>query len=445
MALWATVVLTLPIAGTAAVLPAAQSTRDAPIRIGETFTPGMVFRVSVRVELAGNLMLPPEKGEAAGKPLTIRGQSGIDYDERILALDRTGKVEKSFRIYQRLDLERRVGNQTQQGALRTAVRRLVILRHKQIEVPFSPDGPLTWAEIDLVRTDVFTPALAGLFPDRPVRVGERWAAATSAVLELTDFEQLDGGAVACRLEQLATLNGRRLARISFNGSVTGLGEDGRSKQQLDGYFYFDLGTGHLSYLSMKGIHTLLDKDGKEVGRIEGNFILTRQPLRDAPALADAVVRKLTLEPNDNNTQLLYDDPDLGLRFFYPRRWRVAGGKGRQLGLDEQGGSGILLTVEPPNATPTGQQFLDESRQWLLKQKATIQRVEPVRLIQRSPAMENFALDVAVNGQQFRMYYLVIRQPQGGVVVAARLLPREIAALQQDVLRIGTSMQVTKKQ
>jgi hypothetical protein len=419
-------------------------TAQEAVQIGERLTAGAQHRISVRVELAGTLTLPPEKG-ATPRQLIVKGRSSIDYDERLLTLDKLRKVQKTFRVYRHMDFERKVGDQLQQGSLRPSVHRLVILRHNQMEVPFSPDGPLTWGEIDLVRTDVFTPALTGLFPDRAVRPGDRWAASTSAILELTDFEQIDDGTVACKLDQLTILNGRRHARVSFSGIIRGLGEDGPGRQQLDGYYYFDLGGGYLSYLSMKGTHSLLDKDGKVAGQVEGNFVLTRQPLANTAPLSDAVLSKLTLEPNENNTLLLFDDPDLGVRLLYPRRWHVAGGKGRQLGLDEQGGSGILLTVEPLATTPTGPQFLEESRQWLVKQKATIQRVEPVRVIQQSPRIENFALDVTQGGRQFRMYYLVIRQAEGGVVVAGRLQFKDLANLQREVLRVATSIQLTRKQ
>src|SRR5207244_288303 len=129
----------------------------------------------------------------------------------------------------------------------------IVLRLKHKEVPFSPDGPLTWGEIDLVRTDVFTPALAGMFPQGSARPGERWAATNAAIEELTDMERIDEGRIECRLEEITTLSGRRHARVSFAGTVRGVNEDGPNRQQLDGYFYFDLESDHLSYLSLKGI------------------------------------------------------------------------------------------------------------------------------------------------------------------------------------------------
>lgn len=417
---------------------------DAPLSLEEHFAPGTLHRVSVRVELAGTLTLPPAKAETAGKVLKVSGKSAIDYEERVLSVAARGQVDRTIRRYLQMDFERKVGEQVQQGQLRPAVQRLVILRHQQMEVPFSPDGPLTWGEIDLVRTDVFTPALVGLLPERPVRLEERWSAATTAIQELTDFEEISEGALICRLEQEVTLAGRKHLRISFRGTITGVGQDGRSRQELDGYFYFDLAAQSISYLSMRGVHSLLEKDGSVGGQVEGTFVLTRQPLQSASGLSDDALRRLKLEPDDTNTLLLYDNPVLGLRFLHPRRWHVAGMKGTQLGLDEKGGSGILLTVEPLTHLPTGAQFLQESQQWLKQQKAVVQRVEPLRTIRQAPLIESFALDVAVSGQQFRMYYFVVRQESGGVVVAARLLPQELAQLQREVLALTESLQVRRK-
>ena len=45
-------------------------------------------------------------------------------------------------------------------------------------------------------------------------------------------------------------------------------------------------------------------------------------------------------------------------------------------MDENGGSGLLLTVEPLKETPTASQFLQESKNWLEQQKAKVLRVDP---------------------------------------------------------------------
>src|SRR5262249_16850311 len=149
--------------------------------------------------------------------------------------------------------------------------------------------------------------------------------------------KIEEGQIECKLEQITNLpqggQTRRHARVALSGTVRGIGEDGPNRQQLEGYFYFDLESNHLSYLSLEGTHVLLDKDGKEVGGVKGRFVLTRQTQQRSKDLSDGALKGLALEPSPANTLLLYENPDLGLRFLYPRRWRVASQRGPQVALD----------------------------------------------------------------------------------------------------------------
>src|SRR5262249_17904317 len=161
--------------------------------------------------------------------------------------------------------------------------------------------------------------------------------------------------------------------------------------------------------SLQGTRQLIDKDGKVNGTVRGTFVLTRQPQAPCKELSDESLRAISLEPNENNTLLLYDNPDFGLRLHYPRNWRVAEVRGRQLTLDEQRGSGLLLTLESPKDIPTAAQFLQESRSFLVQQKATILRTDEPRLVQHPPAqLEHFALEVEITKQRVLMEYYVMR-------------------------------------
>jgi hypothetical protein len=417
---------------------------DEPVRLREDFAAGYQYHVSTRTELSGSLTLPPGKDQAKTQSLPVTGSSSIEYDERVLEVAKDGRVQKTVRIYRRLDFQRKVGDRTQATNLRPEVRRLVLLRHEQAEVPFSPDGPLTWGEIDLVRTDVFTPALAGLLPEGAVTPGSRWTATDAAIQELTDLERIEEGKVSCRLETLTTLEKRQHARVAFSGTVRGVNEDGPNRQQLEGYFYFDLESHHLSYLYLNGISFLLDKDGKTVGRVEGRFVLTRQAPLPSRDLSDGALKGVALAPNADNTLLLFDSPELGVRFLYPRRWRVGVAQGRQVTVDEANGSGLLLTLEPAARTPTGAQFLAEVRDWLQRQKAKVLRVDPPQRLAGPPQeLEHFTCDAELGGQRIVLDYYVARQAAGGVTLAARLLPADAAALQGDVARLARSLKVTR--
>jgi hypothetical protein len=414
------------------------------VRLRERFPAGYQYGVRARVDLAGTLTPPAANGKPAPKPLQFQGDSAIEYDERVLGVNEKGEVTKTLRLVRRMDFRRRVADRPQQTSLRPAVKRLVVLRKGSTEVPFSPDGPLTWGEIDLVRTDVFTPALAGLLPDRAVRVGERWTATTAAIQELTDMERIDEGKLECRLDELQAAVKRRVAKVSFRGTVRGTNEDGPNRQRLDGHLHFDLQTNALTYLQLKGVHSLLDKDGREVGHIEGRFVLQRVANTHNPSLADSALRGVKLEPSAENTLLLYDNPDLGVRLLHPRRWHVAAVRGSQVTLDTSDGSGLLLTLDPLTRVPTGAAFLTEARGWLQKQKAKVLRVVSPSRLSGSPPLEHFALDVEMGGKRFWMEYYAARQAHGGFTVAARLAPRDLSALRKEVLAIARSVVITKK-
>jgi hypothetical protein len=426
------------------LVPVAAARAEETYRFQEAFPPGYQYHVSCRVDLSGSLTLPLEKGQTKPTTLPVTGASAIEYDERVLQRQADGEVNKTIRVYRRIDFRRKVGGRPQLNTIRPGVRRLVVLRRRNVEVPFSPDGPLLWGEIDLVRTDVFTPALAGLLPAGAVRPGARWKAAAPAIQELTDMERINSGSVVCKFEQVNRLGKRRYARIGFAGTVGGTNEDGPNRQQLSGYLFFDLASRHISYLSLRGTNFLLDKKGKPQGKVVGQFTLTRQAPHRCKELRDEALRGVTLEPNADNTRLLYDNADLGVRFLYPRRWHVAGVRGRQVALDDARGNGLLLTLEPAKQTPTAAQFLTESRTWLGRQKARVWKIQPPRRLQNSPhLLDHFAIDAELARQRVALDYYVVRQAKGGATLAARLLPKDAAALRKEVERLARSVRITQ--
>jgi hypothetical protein len=319
-----------------------------------------------------------------------------------------------------------------------------VLRRGPTEVPFSPDGPLTWGEIDAVRTDVFAPALTGLLPEKSVKVGDQWQARMGAVQELTDLEKIEDGKIDCRLERIVESGKRKLARVSFSGTIVGVGEDGRVKHRLQGAYQFDLADNSMADVSLAGTTILLNADGKEAGRIDGRFVMILSPGNRSKELTEAALKGVKLGPDAENTLLLYDNPNLGLKFQYPRRWRVAQEMGAQVALDGGDGSGILITVDPLERIPSSSAFLAESRGWLEKQKSKLLKVYTPRKLVEKPALEAFALEAEMNRQRFWMDYYVTRQQGGGATLAARLMPGDLANLRKEVDRIARSVVITKK-
>ena len=203
----------------------------------------------------------------------------------------------------------------------------------------------------MLRTDIFVPSLVGLLPAKAVKPGDTWEVSAEAVRELTDMEKIERGRLTGKFEVEEQIGNRKVAHITLSGELEGVNEDGPNRQKLMGRLYYDLAGGFISYLSINGEHYLLDKDGRQNGKMSGEFVMVRSQNTLGTTLSDAAIDKITLEPSADNTLLLFEERELGVRMLHPRRWRVGRVARGQITLDESNGSGLLITVEPINRIP----------------------------------------------------------------------------------------------
>lgn len=429
------------------VLPAQLMAQEA-VALVERFQPGHTYRVDVQVKIDGKLAIPSREKGKPSQVVPMTGVSRLAYDERILKPDEEGS-QKAVRGYREVEFRRTVGDTRQEVGIRPSVKRMVVIRSGDRRAPFSPDGPLTWGEIDVVRTDVFNPAaIPGLLPNAPVKPGQSWKVAPAAVVELTDMEKVEEGGLTAEFVGETRVDGKRMARLKIFGKVRGVNEDGPNRQKLEGTAFFNLDNGLLTYLSIRGTHELLDgSSGQTVGYIEGQFIMSRSQLQQVPAdLSDTSLQGLGLRPDRENTLLLYDDTSLGVRFLYPRGWRVGAVQGKQVTLDHARlGAGILITLETAAKVPTAEDYLREVSAFLQKEKATVTvKANPVRVRTDPVQLDRFTLDAAFEKEAVRLEYAVLKQTDGGVTVAARLPATVAADLKDEVERVIRSMSVTKQ-
>jgi hypothetical protein len=414
---------------------------DEPIRLAENSQPGSEFRVVAESTISGELLAPVEKGKPPQR-IPISGKSSIDYAERILPVEAKEADYKSLRVYERMDFKKTTGDRTDEATLRLAVRRLVMMKKGHSKVPFSPDGPLMWSEIDLIRTDFVVPALASLLPGKPVSPGDTWKAGEGAIVELTDWDKIDKGELTCTLDKVLVAGPRKVAQVTFTGTLHGVNEDGPARQKITGRLLVDLGTECITFLKIEGEHYLLDGDGKEAGKITGTFELSRAPMPGHPAIAEKVVKGLELTPSEENTRLLYDSEEMGVRFVHSRNWRVVRTNGRQITLDESDGSGLLITLDAPGSAPLASDYLKEAIRDLRDRGAKLtNRIGPDKL---ADGVERFTIDAVLGKEKVVMDYVVVRQDKGAATLAARV-PAELREVRMKELeRLARSFTITRR-
>ena len=415
-------------------------------RLSEVFAPGHQYRVISTLTIQGRIAIPAQDKTKSSQIIDMTGRSSLTYDERILPPLESGAL-RTVRAYRDSDFSRLQGTLAANFSFRPSVRRMVFLRGPGYKLRFSPDAPLTWDEIDLLRTDIFSPVtVAGLLPIVPVRPGQSWRISPEAITELTDIEKVEAGELTVKFLAVALVNDRRTARLAISGNVRGVNEDGPNRQSLDGSTaYFDLDAGILSYLSIKGAKEMLDGRGEVVGRTEGQFTMSRSVGALPSDLTDAALGTLDLKPTAENTLLLYDNPNIGVRFLHPRTWRVGAVQGRQVTLEQTRGSGgILITVETAAKVPTSQEYQKEIDEFLKQVKARDVRLSETTVrIRNDPPLERFAIDAEMGGEACRLLYAVLKQSEGGATVAIRLPSAQLPQLIPEAERILRSVSVTR--
>lgn len=422
---------------------------QGPLRLREEFTPETVTHARLETDLSGRLALP-RPGAAGPEVVPFRGTSLVEYDERPLTPASDG-ADRVVRAYSTVDIKRTLGDKPQSAEVRPAVRRMVVLRGTGSvagkKVPFSPDGPLTLAEIDVVRVDLFAPALvAGLLPKNAVSPGDKWRATEAAVRELTDYESIEASDLEVTFAAVVALNGKKLAKLTLAGTVSGATEDGPSRQLIRGTGYFDLGENRLTYLKITGNNQLLGPKGVTAGEVTGTFTLTRSKVEPPKGLGAESLQGLELQPNATNSLLLYDDPTLGLKLLYSRGWRIGLTSGRQLALDESGGkSGLLITVMSPDQTPTLAGYRSQVKAFGTKAKWQFTAETPPGQDAVKPSVGRFGFDVTKpGGQALRMEYALIATKEAGATVAGSVAPGPDAAkVRGEALGVVRSMELSR--
>ncbi len=407
--------------------------------LSETFSPGNRFRITSRTELSGTMQLISSPNST--KQLLIKGSSQIEFDETILALDSSFKVQKSIRDYRKAELNRNLDGDAQQSTLRPELRKIVILRKDSKKIPFSKEGLLTWDELDLIRTDVFPCALLGLLPSRSVSLNENWIAAKDSIQELTDLDVLQSTEVSCKLDSVNLVNNRRTARISFLGKVAGLNEDGPNQQFLDGYLFFDCELRHLSFLYLKGTSILKNKEGKEVGKMEGRYTLTSEVL-PAVSLDNKVVGQY--EPESADLKLLLENNRTLFAFSYPREWKVASQSLMQATLDYSNQAGLLITRDNTRRYAFSNTYLKETSEFLQKQQAKIESHQPIQNVFGVIGLESFSWDVQIAGQRVHLLYFVYKKGDAVFTLACRIPLDNKVMLRNDIVSIASSLRIVQK-
>jgi hypothetical protein len=289
-----------------------------PVNLAEKVAAGDRAKFAIELDLKGEMILVQE-GQKESIPLTAKARH--TFAERVLAVA-DGLAHSTARHYAEAAASAVVGGERSNRAL-PADRRLVVARRNPDGLLcFSPAGPLSRDEVDLVTQHFNPQCLAGLLPGKAVNVGDTWTVTDSATQAACLFDAV----VKAKLTGQLTAVKDGVAAFSIEGTAEGIESGAKIQLTVTATGTFDATAGRITALAWK------QKDEREQGpvspasKVEATVALKREALAELPKeLSDEALAKV---PDGDvpraMTEVRYADPRGRYSIVHPRGWHVTG-------------------------------------------------------------------------------------------------------------------------
>ena len=287
------------------------------VTLGETPKPGDAAKYTVELLLGGKMLVTQEGGKA---PIKLEARAGHAFTERTL-LVADGMPSKSARHYDAAGAVAVIAGDRIERVLNPERKLLVAQRSSDGLLCYSPAGPLTRDELDLV-TEHFNPqCLTGLLPNKDVAVGDTWQVSNAAAQAACLFDGLVKNALVGKLTDV-----KGVATFTIEGTAEGIEHGAKVSLTISATGTFDVASKRITAVTWK------QKDVREQGpvnpaaEVEATVTVKREVLAAPQAqLADAALAAVPQgNPTPLMTHLRYADAKGRYQFVYPRDWHITG-------------------------------------------------------------------------------------------------------------------------
>ncbi|MEX0820294.1 MAG: hypothetical protein WD070_11910, partial [Pirellulaceae bacterium] len=272
--------------------------------------------VRVVIEVTGDLKLNADGKQVNRLPLRVSGSSR--YDERTLRTRSVGSSKRDARFYRQATATIAIGDSRLEMEL-SEDRKLVMADAGPTKLTlFSPLGPLTRDELELIQTQGSSSLVDRLLPARPVALNAEWthdADDLAPLLGLDAIHQTDVNSVLRQVES-------DVAIVDMAGKVSGAIDGVASDITLRAKYNFNLRSRQITWLAMS------IREDRAIGHATPGFEVTarvRVEINDQPSspeLSVSLLNQLPLDLNSGSTLLRLDSAPGGFGLLHARNWHV---------------------------------------------------------------------------------------------------------------------------
>lgn len=415
------------------------------VRLREELPPGTVTRVRVELKAEGFSRpgLPPNlAGAREGKPLALRVETRFSFDERVLE---GVKKDKGPRVARRVtEAAAAINGQVRPtaAALRPELALLVSEVRDGAVFTYSPGGPLTRSELELVEATADPLTLASLLPEREVKLGKSWNLGSLAARALSNYDALAANSLEATLEALDESSAQCKLRGEVRGAVLG----GEGTVACEGSFRFDRKAGLVDHVSLVRTEKRMAGPVEAGLDLKSTLVVDRRRIEPPPELTEGALAALPAAPAQGLELLQYVSPDGKFTLLHDRNWYLFADDVRHTvwkRLDHGELVAQCNVASGPNAGKGRHQDLDQFRDDV--KRALGRRFD--RVLEagevEGPAEGGFRYRVAVAGREGDVgvlwYYYLIASPDGDQLLVAFTLGGAQAKqfADQDLRMIGS--------
>lgn len=271
-------------------------------------------QVRVSISVKGELRLNPNGSEIRKMPVQVKGD--LYYEEQRFA---NNPALRAKRYYHQAQADIEIGTFKINPAIADA-HRIVAVGGEDENRPilFSPAGPLTREELELIDIQGNSVLLDQMLPQEAVAVGDKWQVPDTSLVPLLNLEGISSAEVSAQLTEVED----NVAVVAMEGSVSGAVGGISTEIDLKAKYNFDFKLKQITWFAL-AIH-----EKRAIGHAEPGLDVIAQirmalrPIRQSQHLSSNKVAVPSKEDVSTNALLSCVSNDGGYRMLYDRRWKI---------------------------------------------------------------------------------------------------------------------------
>jgi hypothetical protein len=283
----------------------------------ESPRPGDCNKYELSMTLKGELRVSRD-GKTV--PIPISASAEHRFVERILEAKEKGLPEKVARYY-----EQARSNVTVEGSVIARQvreqRRLIVAQRPHDEfLCYSPAGPMTREEIELVGEHFDTLTLTGLLPQGEVKTGDTWKIRNESVQALCQFDALISHELTGKLEEVAD----GFASITIGGKASGIELGALTKITVSGKVRYEILPKRIVSVEWTQKDERDQGPASPAGTIEATTIVKRSSTDQPKELTDSALESVPpgLEAPSALTLVYHRDAQSRYDVAVAREWHL---------------------------------------------------------------------------------------------------------------------------